>query len=303
MQPWIWKSVRATALAQDAKLQADWDRLNAERGGLPFLSSGAVNLSLQIFGAGGERLLPLCLSLPMTQVDPLLTPRENDSPQSRHDDYIEAAWVDISGTFDDYRAARGKNLHKNMRKQRNKLLAEGTAVEMRVWRKTADMTAAIARYGSLEEKSWKAQEGTAIRPDNKQGRFYSALFENAAAQGETVVYEYLFDGKTVASNLCLQWGGTLVILKTTYDESIKTYSPAFMLNEELIQALFSERQITRLEYYGRVMEWQTRWTENRRTICPLTTFRNSLIKTIVSAMARWRKSSIAAPHDATPEAV
>ncbi|MEO8118243.1 MAG: GNAT family N-acetyltransferase [Rhodoferax sp.] len=342
MSPLNWKSLPALALTQDTDLKKDWDRLNAARGSLPFLSSHALAPALQIFGQGNERLLlgqsngrcqvmlllvnagkfrwqtfqpsqlplgawvadaglliediassllrdgslKLCLSLSITQIDPLFTPRGEDTASNRHDDYIDTAWVDIVGSFDDYWAARGKNLRQNMRKQRNKLQAESVAVEMREWREAADMPGAIARYGELEGRSWKAQEGTAIRTDNDQGRFYTALFQNAAAQGEAVVYEYRFNGKTVASNLCLRQASTLVILKTTYDETIKVYSPAFLLNEELTQALFAEQRIQRLEYYGHVMEWHTRWTDNRRAIYHLTCFRHSLVKQLAQAVAR-----------------
>ena len=247
--------------------------------------------------------LGLCLSLSITQIDPLIAPRRADTPHNRHDDYIATAWVDIKGSFDDYWAARGKNLRQNMRKQRNKLQTEGVAAEMRVWRNAADMPSAIARYGELEGRSWKAQEGTAIRPDNDQGRFYTTLFTKAADQGEAAVYEYLFDGKTVASNLCLRRASTLVILKTTYDESIKAYSPAFLLNEELTQMLFVEQQILRLEYFGKVMEWHTRWTDNSRTVYHLTSFRHSLVKQLAHAIASRKARSIQAEpstQDAPP---
>jgi CelD/BcsL family acetyltransferase involved in cellulose biosynthesis len=335
-----WKDMPALALSQDADLKHDWDRLNAERSDLPFLSCDALIPALNAFGTGNERLLigesagrrvamllitddgklrwrtfqpsqlplgawvaeaglpldevvssalhsspmRLCLSLSITQVDPLFSPRGEDTADNRHDDYIDTAWVDIVGNFDDYWAARGKNLRQNMRKQRNKLHTEGINVSMRVIRDGADMPEAIARYGALEGQGWKAQEGTAIRPDNVQGRVYTELLTRAAASGEAAVYEYLFDGKTVAINLCLKRGQTLTILKTTYDESIKIYSPAFLLNEEMTQALFGEKEIARLEYYGSLMEWHTRWTDNRRTLYHLTTFRNSLVKRLAQSL-------------------
>jgi CelD/BcsL family acetyltransferase involved in cellulose biosynthesis len=229
--------------------------------------------------------MKLSLSVSITQVDPLFAPQSEDSADNRHDDYIDTAWVDIEGTFDDYWAARGKNLRQNMRKQRNKLEAEAVGVQMRVFRDAADMAGAIARYGALEAQGWKAQEGTAIHPDNDQGRFYTELMQGLAARGEASVYEYLFGSKTVALNLCVQRGKTLTILKTTYDESIKVYSPAFLLNQDMMQALFEEQQIKRLEYYGSVMEWHTRWTDNRRTLYHLTTFRNGMVKRLAESLS------------------
>ena len=58
--------------------------------------------------------LMLCLSLSITQIDPLFTPRRADTTSNRHDDYIKTAWVDIVGSFDDYWAMRGKNLRQNV---------------------------------------------------------------------------------------------------------------------------------------------------------------------------------------------
>jgi hypothetical protein len=93
-----------------------------------------------------------------------------------------------------------------------------------------------------------------------------------------VVYEYLFDDRVVASNLCLHRKGTLVVLKTTYDESIQAYSPAFLLSQGEIEQLYREKVIHRLEYYGRLMEWHSKWTENRRTIYHLTLYRWPWVK-------------------------
>jgi len=235
--------------------------------------------------------MKLSLSVSITQVDPLFAPRAEDTADNRHDDYIDTAWVDIEGSFDDYWAARGKNLRQNMRKQRNKLEAESVSMQMRVLRDAAAMPGAIARYGALEAQGWKAQEGTAIHPDNDQGRFYTELLQGLAARGEASVYEYLFGEQTVAVNLCVQRGGTLTILKTTYDESIKVYSPTFLLNQDMMQALFAEQQIKRLEYYGSLMEWHTRWTDNRRTLYHLTTFRNGVVKRLAESLSARNASS------------
>ncbi len=232
--------------------------------------------------------LGLCLVLSITQVDPQVAPRNADTPNCQTLDYIDTGWVEIEGTFEDYWAARGKNLRQNMRKQRVKLAAEGTRLTMQVLRDFADMAPAIARYGALESAGWKAQNGTAIHPDNAQGRYYRELLEQASARGEATVYQYLFDDRVVAMNLCLLSQGTLVVLKTTYDESIKTLSPAFLLREEELQKIYRDGEIKRMEYFGRLMDWHTKLTEKKRTLYHLTMYRWPLIKRL--AMARRRKA-------------
>ncbi|MBX3601555.1 MAG: GNAT family N-acetyltransferase [Rubrivivax sp.] len=240
----------------------------------------------------------LCLELSMTQVDPVQSQREVDGPSTRHDDYVPTAWLEVSGTFDDYWAARGKNLRQNLRKQRNKLAAEGTAAEMRIWREQGDMAPALIRFGELEGRGWKAEQGTAIRAGNAQGRFYTEVFECAAGRGEALLTEYLFDGRTVAMNLGLQRGGTWVVLKTAYDESVaKSLSPASLLREtELVHFFQPHSGIERIEYYGRVMEWHTKLTDQQRMLYHVTCFRWSWLK----RLAAMRRGVIARPGTATP---
>lgn len=335
-----WEDLPGSALRQRPDLLTEWDRLNADRGDLPFLAADVINHALEIFGNGSERLLvgrqghtlvalfllvplgkfrwftfqpsqiplgawvaeaqlslvelarslsrgPLgiCLSLSITQVDPLFTPREADTADSQSGQYIETGWIELANSFDEYWSARGKNLRQNMRKQRNRLEAEGVKGQMRSFTDQAQMSSAIERYGALESAGWKAAAGTAINGENAQGRFYRALLETAARRGEAVVYEYLFDDRVVASNLCLQRKGTLVVLKTTYDESIQSYSPAFLLCQDEMEQLYREKVIDRLEYYGRLMDWHTKWTENKRTIYHLTVYRWPLLK----RLAEWRR--------------
>jgi len=231
--------------------------------------------------------LGLCLGLSITQVDPLVAPRAQDTPDSQSLDYIDTGWVDIEGTFDDYWAARGKNLRQNMRKQRTKLATEGVTLTMKVLRDRSDMAGAIARYGQLESAGWKAQNGTAIHPENDQGKFYTEILEQASDTQQAVVYQYHFNEQVVAMNLCLFTGGTLVVLKTTYDESIKSFSPAFLLREEELKEIFETSQVKRIEYFGRLMDWHTKLTDKKRVLYHLTVYRWPLIKQL--AVARRRK--------------
>lgn len=241
--------------------------------------------------------LGFCLGVSLTQIDPLLAPRTTDAEDSETSDYIETAWIDVTGSFEEYWAARGKNLRQNMRKQRNKLESDGIITKLRSHVSVAEMAACIERYGTLESVGWKAEKGTAIHPGNAQGRFYRNLFEQAAEKNEAVVYEYLFGERTVAMNLCLLRHGVLIVLKTTYDETIpSTYSPAFLLRQEELMTFFGNNRVKRIEYFGRLMDWHTKLTENKRTLYHLTVYRSSLIK----KLAQWRRKRAAQLEVAEP---
>lgn len=220
------------------------------------------------------RALPgFALGTGLTQLDPKLHPRPADGPALRTLDYISTSWVDVAGDFDAYWEARGKNLRQNTRKQRNKLQADGVAAHLDCITDADGVSAALADYGRLESAGWKAGSGTAIHPDNEQGRFYRAMLENFCRLGRGRVYRYRFDDKVVAMDLCIDSGPLVVILKTAYDESYRQISPSTLMRQDQFHAWWDEGRYRRIEFYGKTLEWHTRWTENNRMLYHATAYR------------------------------
>jgi hypothetical protein len=208
---------------------------------------------------------PLLLAL--TQMDPLLVPRPAEGSCTRTLDYIDTARVTLAGSFEAYWNARGKNLRGNLKKQRARLEREGIATRMVIDRAPAAMAQAVADYGRLETAGWKGSEGTAVSVDNAQGRYYRSMLEGMAASDAASVYRYYFGEQLVAMDLCVEDGDSIVVLKTAYDESVPSnLSPTLLMREEATRSLFDGGRFRRLEFYGRVMEWHTRWTEEVRTM-------------------------------------
>jgi CelD/BcsL family acetyltransferase involved in cellulose biosynthesis len=209
--------------------------------------------------------LPVVFGL--TQMDPLLMPRPADAACVRTLDYIDTAHVVMTGSFDDYWNARGRNLRSNLKKQRNRLEREGVELRLQVSRSPEDVAQAIADYGRLESSGWKAARGTAVHAGNAQGRYYRAMLESFCRRGKGGIYRYWIGERLAAMDLCIEDGGTLIILKTSYDESLpSSLSPTQLMREEAMRRLFEEGRIRRIEFYGRVMGWHLRWTEQVRTM-------------------------------------
>jgi hypothetical protein len=241
-----------------------------------------VGLWLQAPGLALEPLLDNLLStlpgfpllLGLTQCDPFLMTRSAAAGRIGALDYIDTARISLRTSFDDYWQARGKNLRNNLKKQRNRLAAEGIATRLEVLTAPEDMAVAVADYGVLESKGWKAQNGSAVGTDNEQGHFYRRMMEAFAQQGQARAYRYWFDERLVAMDLCIVDRDCIVILKTSYDESVPAgFSPALLMREEATRALFGEAPLARIEFYGKVMEWHTRWTDEVRTLYHLNHYR------------------------------
>lgn len=225
--------------------------------------------------------------LGLTQCDPELMARPPSGGSVQTLDYIETARVTVSGSFDAYWNARGKNLRSNLRKQRRHLAERGMGTHLQICRQPHEMADAVADYGRLECAGWKARDGTAVAEQNAQGRFYRQLLEAFAWRGSACVYRYWIGGQLAAMDLCIEDGGCLVVLKTAYDERLgQQLSPALLMREEATRAIFESHRIARIEFYGRVMEWHRRWTDEIRTLYHLNAARWSWLLRLRALLGR-----------------
>lgn len=211
-----------------------------------------------------SQALPGNFQIGVTQQDPQIHVPPSAEPRVMMVDYIETAAVTISGSFEDYWARRGKNLRQNLRRQRNRLNRESIDAKLVAVTKPGEVPAAVDAYGLLESQGWKGAEGTAVHPDNLQGRFYREMLGKHSERDETIVFQYYYGDHLVACDLCLHRNRVLVVLKTTHDECQKTSSPALLMREEVMRRLFRGGAFDRLEFYGKIMDWHTKWTPSVR---------------------------------------
>lgn len=228
------------------------------------------------------------LTVALTQQDPAIRARPHETAALGTLDYVDTARVAVEGTFDAYWSARGKNLRQNVRKQLAKVEQDGTVPRFDCVTEPQGVAEAIAQYGRLESAGWKAQGGTAIGAGNAQGRFYRSVFEAFCARGAGRIYRYWLGDRVVAMDLCVVDGPVLVVLKTTYDESLRAVSPASLLRFAYFRALFDEGAIRSIEFYGKVMDWHLRWTSDVRTLYHVNAYRWPWVKRL-HARSRMRQ--------------
>lgn len=225
--------------------------------------------------------------LGITQQDPDIEPVPTKGDRLEIGHYIRTARISVCGTFEEYWKARGKNLRQNLRKQRQKLERDGIATRLDIVTAPDEVGQAIADYARLESAGWKAAEGTAIRADNDQGRFYTAMLAGFCRLGKGEIYRYWYNERLVAMDLCIEDGGVLVVLKTTYDEQTGDgTSPALLMRQDALMEIFQEGRLGRVEFYGRVMDWHTRWTDEIRTMYHLTAYRWPILRTVRGLMKK-----------------
>lgn len=209
----------------------------------------------------------------ITQQDPSFVSRPEQTSHLRTIDYISTARIQANGTFEDYWSARGKNLRHNLKRQRNRLEREGITPHLDVVYQPEAIAQALSDYGRLESAGWKNVSGTAISEHNIQGAFYLQLLKTYAETGDAFIYRYFYNDRVVACDLCIVGNGIINWLKTTYDESEITSSPAALLRQDSFEQIFSNPHINTIEFYGKVMDWHTKWTDEIRTMYHVNVYR------------------------------
>jgi hypothetical protein len=257
-------------------------------------------LGLIVFGFADHRheaLLHLMRAVPgfalmlgVLQQDPLYTPFPDMSREENVEvlPYIDIPRLQIAGSFEEYWEQRSKNLKHNLDRQSRRLQEQGRRLELIVERDPARMAECIRAYGQLESAGWKAEGGTAIAEDNAQGKFYKDILEDFSSTGEAVVFQLVLDGRVVATDLCLTRAGMLVVLKTTYDESVEKLSPALLMRREIVSVVYRGGDTNVIEFYGKVRNWHMQWTVETRNMFHLNLFRNVPVARTRKILQRWR---------------
>ena len=187
--------------------------------------------------------------------------------------YIETGRLQAPANFDDYFASLSKNTRQNYRRVNNKAEKAGLPIEVTPMTTRADVVEAVAAYGEIEAESWKAAEGTAVTTNNTQGRFYRDLLTTYAERGGARCWQLRIGGEIAAVDLCIENRGSTVILKTTYAERFREFSPAMQMKFDIIRQLAGNQDgHRRIEFFGKAMEWHRKLTDDIRPLEHVTWF-------------------------------
>jgi CelD/BcsL family acetyltransferase involved in cellulose biosynthesis len=276
----------------EKKSAGNWETFQPSQAPLGLIVCGQTDDTGEVLTSLLRSLPGYALQLGVLHQDPdfspFLSPR-NDGAMEKLD-YIRTARIPLSGSFEEYWKGREGGLRKNNNRLRRRMMEKGLKPEFVVIREPSEVANAISEYGRLESKGWKAIEGTAVKPDTQQGHYYRELLESLCARGEGAVYQLRVNGQVIASDICVVRQGMLVLLKTAYDEDWSVYSPAFLLREDILSLLYAEGVVRTYEFYGPLMDYQLRWTDQVRTLFHLNCYRYGWLPSLKSFAHHLRVS-------------
>ncbi|MCX7193029.1 MAG: GNAT family N-acetyltransferase [Proteobacteria bacterium] len=215
----------------------------------------------------------LSLAVGLTQLDSLLIPRPSNSDRMFAFDYIDTAHLVLNGEYETYWKSRPSHLRKDMRNVCNRLEKDGLKCKVSCISDPEEVGFAVENFARMECSGWKGELGTAVQFDSAQGEFYVHLLQSFCKGGGGCIYYLTFNEVVVAIDLCIQQGGTVYCLKTSYDQNFSKYSPGLLLHQEWFRLLWKTGECQRIEFYGRVTSWQQQLTEETRSMYHVNIYR------------------------------
>lgn len=206
--------------------------------------------------------------------------------------YIDTPWIECNTSFDEYWEALGKNLRRNTKKDLGKLEKQGSDPRFVVIDDPALVESAVGLHGELESSGWKGDMNSAIRSDNDQGRFYVDLLQSFCSGSDGFIYQYYYGDEIVASDFGISGANCAIILKTAYRQTIRDTSPAQLLRYHYFPILFEKFSGGRIEFYGKALDWHSRWTTSTRPIVHIEYHRLRLLRTAKNAVRAVRKLAL-----------
>jgi CelD/BcsL family acetyltransferase involved in cellulose biosynthesis len=127
---------------------------------------------------------------------------------------------------------------KKLRQDWNRLSALG-AVDIANERAPDPVAQAFEAFLTMEDASWKGDNGTALLSSKDDAAFSRRWLANLAAQGNASVALLRIDGKPLAAQVLLYSGRTAYTWKTAFDETYAKYSPGALLVDKITEQLFA----------------------------------------------------------------
>lgn len=169
--------------------------------------------------------------------------------------------VDTTGEFDDYRHQMRRHWRELERRQRK--LEREHSVRYELLRIPDDVDGELARGLAVEASGWKGAAGTAITSSADTLAFYRAVARGFHRTGRLRLSELWVDGRVVAFDLCLLHRRRLHLLKTGYDESIRSLAPGLVLRRAVVERCFASR-LEAHELLGDDMPWKRLFATGER---------------------------------------
>ncbi|MCJ2054297.1 GNAT family N-acetyltransferase [Methylobacterium sp. J-070] len=160
---------------------------------------------------------------------------------------FERPVVDRRADHDAFLAGHpNRSRFKDLRRRARRLAEAGTVAHTCATG-GADLQRLVAAFLDLERAGWKGSAGTAMACRPETASLAHGLFADAAGPVSARADALTLDGRPIAISLALVGGGTATLLKTAYDEDLRSHAPGLLLEAEIVRACHETGFAARLD--------------------------------------------------------
>ena len=194
-------------------------------------------------------------------------------------------FVDATGDFGAYAATLAKKHRKEVARQRRRLAEEGT-VEFQVADGRERLEELLDEGFGVEGSGWKTENRSAIVSKPHVEFFYREVGRWAARRGWLRLAFLRLDGRPLAFDMCIEYGGATYVLKGGFDPEYRRFGPGSLLTWDSLERAFADPAIASYELLGTDDPYKLNWTETVRERVRLQAFRRSPLG--LAQLAAWR---------------
>ncbi|MFD0934556.1 GNAT family N-acetyltransferase, partial [Methylobacterium trifolii] len=132
-------------------------------------------------------------------------------------------------------------------RRRARRLAEGGVLGFETAAGGPRLTALVEAFLDLERAGWKGEAGSAMACRPQTVALARALFAETDGPVGARADALTLDGRPVAISLALTGNGTATLLKTAFDEGLRTHAPGLLLEAEIVRACHETAFADRLD--------------------------------------------------------
>jgi CelD/BcsL family acetyltransferase involved in cellulose biosynthesis len=192
---------------------------------------------------------------------------------------IRSPYVQIAQDWDSYYQTRSKKLRDDLRKKWNKLAQKGTIQVNQITRISPDKPIMDILF-AVANKSWKAQQGTAISSTPELRQFYSEIAYHLSELGWLSLWQLEVDHQPIAYYYNVRYRNTEYSLKTYHDPSYDPFSPGRLLVWQVLREAFNQPDIKIYEFLGVPERFKLEWADQLMLHHTVFLYHNGFIATI-----------------------
>ena len=171
-------------------------------------------------------------------------------------------YVSTGGGWDAYESGLGRKLKSELRRRRRRFEESGS-LQISVSAGGSDLDRLLDEGFAVEAAGWKGSRGSAIASEPKTRAFYSEVAHWAAGRRWLRLAFLRVDGKALAFDYAIEFGGSHYLLKTGFDPAWHKLGPGMLLRYEMLRRCF-EAGLESYEFLGRDEPWKLQWAKDLR---------------------------------------